>query len=497
MGALANALRGFIPQFFRSNGQGGLTTAQDVRTYEEHVADAIEQLEAASTASKWRQGQGSPPPALGQVDDQYLDVATGDTWANLAGQGWQRIGNIAGKNGTTPVKGRDYQDGRTPVKGVDYQDGQNGQDGSQIYEGSAAPTLADAGKPRDKFYHFLTATTYAIYDYQDRVADGQNPWRQRFVTPDAPAATVVTTPGAGGSTNGVTLKSDGGGTKFLADDGTYKAVVGNTTGASLPEQTGKAGKALRTDGTAAVWQDVQEFLLFSSFAALQAYPAGQRKAGQPGRVVSDTTAANNGDYTILADGYTWQKNGTAGGFEGLTAQTSVAANRYYEYALASPRIWKAKVAQAAGNVVFPVEADATDTGGAYWVEVSRSATGGGGTGYTDAQARAQAVNLLTTANKSGINFTYANGVLNATVNAAATRLYASFSAGGRNAAQVRVLFGEQPGSYNVESSTGCSNIIYELNGAVATLPVTLQLNDSLLISATTATTDGAIILRQQ
>ena len=337
------------------------------------------------------------------------------------------------------------------LKGAPGAAGTDGEHGSRIRFESFAPGAED-GRPADLWIYTISAAKYSIYEcYLNNALPA---WRLRFTSPDATASTAPTT---GGSTNGVTLSSSGDGTKFLNDKGLYVTVTaassgggtvksvnsvspdaagnvsltigtgtvksvnglapdaaGNVTvstgtgsGTPLPAQDSNTeNKFLKSNGSSASWAAVQEFLLFTSRAALYAYPSISRRAGQPARVTADNTAEYNGDYTILADGFTWQKNGSDGGFTALNEQTTVIAGRYYEYTLGTPRIWKAKVSQNTAANVLPVEADATGEGGQFWVEISRStasapSTGTGG--YTAPPADSIAENQLTPALRAKIN----------------------------------------------------------------------------------------------
>ena len=58
---------------------------------------------------------------------------------------------MPGKDGYTPVKGKDYFDGYTPVKGVDYFDGEKGEDGYTPVKGVDYFTDAEIAEMKQEF----------------------------------------------------------------------------------------------------------------------------------------------------------------------------------------------------------------------------------------------------------------------------------------------------------------------------------------------------------
>jgi hypothetical protein len=216
----------------------------------------------------------------------YINSTTTDFYQKSADEWGAPLFQLKGKDGKTPRLGVDYQNGRTPQLGVDYF---NGRDGKNTYElavqdgftgtltqwlASLKPAAVQAGAPGadgnrnrwesyaptdeaglagNAWYHVISAAKISMYEcYQAAGADKANAWRLRYTSPDAAATTVVTQNPTGntGNTGGVNLTNQGDGTKYLANDGTYKTV---SQGSSLPALSGQSGKVLSTDGTNLIW----------------------------------------------------------------------------------------------------------------------------------------------------------------------------------------------------------------------------------------------------
>lgn len=80
-----------------------------------------------------------------------------------------------------------------------------------------------------------------------------------------------------------------------------------------------------------------------------------------------------------------------------------------------------------------------------------------------------------------------------------TRLVASFPAGQTAlAVALPIAYADQVGSYGLDSSTGLSSLAYAKNGGATSLPVTVALNDTLTVTATTASgVAGLLTLTKQ
>lgn len=61
------------------------------------------------------------------IDDVTTKLENGEF------NGKDGVDGVIGKDGYTPIKGKDYSDGYTPIKGVDYFDGKDGKDGADGY----------------------------------------------------------------------------------------------------------------------------------------------------------------------------------------------------------------------------------------------------------------------------------------------------------------------------------------------------------------------------
>ena len=219
-------------------------------------------------------GQDPPAPALGQVGDVYYRTNPATLYYKET-TGWSQKIYLKAADGTTPIKGQDYfdgDDGRSAYQQwldagntgneaaflaslvgrsawQHWQDegnqgtvadflaslhGQDGADGNKNRWESYAPTN-EAGRVGDAWFYAISATKIAIYECiadnttpmaaqtGEGVAVPVSPWRLRFTSPDAATGT-----GTGG-TNGVNLTSSGDGTRYLANDGTYKAVQAGAT----------------------------------------------------------------------------------------------------------------------------------------------------------------------------------------------------------------------------------------------------------------------------
>ncbi|MCB2379790.1 hypothetical protein LGH70_19495 [Hymenobacter sp. BT635] len=182
---------------------------EEVLAYEEALIAA---LFTVTHANEILSGAGAPVASLGSLNDVYLNETTGDLSRKQA-TGWVYKFTMRGKDGKTPVKGKDYFDGEpgytpikgvdyrdgengyTPIKGVDYQDGQNGADGNTINWQSYAPTNANPGRTGDAWYHLLSETQYALYECVGRpeLSNGTDEfdiWRLRFTASAAPTGEV-------------------------------------------------------------------------------------------------------------------------------------------------------------------------------------------------------------------------------------------------------------------------------------------------------------------
>jgi hypothetical protein len=239
---------------------GRKNTAANARAVLTGVADAVAFLEGLARGAKILHGAGIPDAAKGIEGDAYLDSTTSDFYFKENGD-WDLVVVLRGKDG---LDGKPGRNGRTPVLGIDYtvtngtdgksayevwlaagnvgsmatyleslkgRDGEDGTVGSKNRFESYAPSteLAPEG---DAWFHTISATKLAIYDSAgaDPVTPANGVWRLRFTSPDP----VTNTTGTGGSTNGVTLTSSGDGTKYLANDGSYKTISAGTT--IVPEQ---------------------------------------------------------------------------------------------------------------------------------------------------------------------------------------------------------------------------------------------------------------------
>lgn len=96
----------------------------------------------AGTEEEWLEslhGKDGYTPVKG-VD--YFDGEDGtDGYTPVKG-----VDYFDGKDGYTPVKGKDYTDGYTPIKGVDYFDGKDGKDGYTPVKGKDYWTAAECSQ---------------------------------------------------------------------------------------------------------------------------------------------------------------------------------------------------------------------------------------------------------------------------------------------------------------------------------------------------------------
>ncbi|HET6518359.1 MAG TPA: hypothetical protein VFG47_00870, partial [Geminicoccaceae bacterium] len=97
--------------------------------------------------SVWHDGTAAPAQGLGADGDYYLNSATGDVYAKVAGS-WSQAGNIRGPQGQA---GADGQDG---------VDGQDGADGARWHDGTGAPA-SGLGADGDYYLDDATGDVYA------------------------------------------------------------------------------------------------------------------------------------------------------------------------------------------------------------------------------------------------------------------------------------------------------------------------------------------------
>ncbi len=205
-----------------------LLTGPELLAIFAQIEAAIDALDLRGQGSRIQHGATAPADALGNDLDLYLNTTNGDLYGKDLGH-WSPLLNLRGPQGLQGRAGQDGQAGQAGQRGLTGQSGQNGQDGQDGQAGTdgnriTAPAAAPA--PSDGQVGDL-AIVASTGDLQEKTASG---WvtRGNLKGPkgDAGAAgSTVVSGGAGtGSTNGVTLTSSGDGTKFLANDGTYKAV---------------------------------------------------------------------------------------------------------------------------------------------------------------------------------------------------------------------------------------------------------------------------------
>ena len=265
MGAFGDAIRRALVLNFVT---GRENTAENARAAGLASAEAVDFLETLVRVGKNLKGTVSPPSqALGVDGDTYTNSITTDYYIKDA-NGWQFQFRLKGADGSSPVKGVDYQDGYTPRKGIDYRDGVDGKstyqlwlaagnvgtvaqflasqhgedgkgldgaDGAKIFDETYAPDDA-TGKDGDEWYHSKSLTAY------DRYFKIAGKWKLRYsgtgtgtvVTPPANAKPVIVfnAPASGATvTVGQALTL----TATATDDVSVATVefLNGTTGASL------------------------------------------------------------------------------------------------------------------------------------------------------------------------------------------------------------------------------------------------------------------------
>ncbi|MDF7813599.1 hypothetical protein [Hymenobacter sp. YC55] len=223
------------------------TSAQDLQAVFGKVAEAVETFEGVTRGAIIHHGPGAPDNGLGLDIDAYIDTRNTDLYIKEAGAWTFRL-TLRGAPSTVP--GPPGKEGPAStvagpagksayelavasgyvgtvaqflasLKGAPGADGEDGTNGTRIRIESFEPTT-EVSNFGDLWIHTISAAKYAIYDCLVN-AQGDITWRLRFTSPDGTAA-------PSNSTNGVALTSSGDGTKFLANDGSYKTITVPTTG---------------------------------------------------------------------------------------------------------------------------------------------------------------------------------------------------------------------------------------------------------------------------